>query len=698
MSGVTKPLLPSAALLWLLCGFVVLLLPQWGRLPPWLILACLLLAAWRWLVQLGRVRLPGRWLRLGVMGTLVAAYIATVSGRFSVDTAASFFVLAVGLKWLETRTHRDFFVLFFILVYLATVNFLFRQGIGWSLVILTGVGVILVALQLLHIPEQTRSPAGSLRRLGGMLLKTLPVVIALFIFFPRMAPLWSVPLVSEQARTGLSDSITPGDISSLAQSSERAFRVSFGGAMPEHRERYWRGLILDRFDGRTWSQWQEEPFRRLGRVNRDAGIGELAGNQYDVMMEASGERWVYALDHSRPVSANISRVPGELFRLERPADTSVRYRMALEPENRNPAGRLSEAERRRYLQLPSQGNDRSRALARELAADHNSDTGVANAVLSRFREQSYYYTLRPPAMPEDPVDTLLFEARRGFCAHYASAMAFLLRAADIPARIVAGYQGGSAGADDAYLIVRQYDAHAWVEAWFDDRGWVRLDPTAAIAPERIESGLRDAVADEGSFLEDDWTSPQRYEDLALLNWASLQMDRINYNWQRWVVGYQGESQMDLMDRLPGNIGLRELGYITAGLIGAALLLAALVATLRHGGRSRRDPVAGLLARWASLLSQQGVPVPAGATPMGLARLTEQRSPAAGPAARAFARDLNNHYYGAGARQRPRGLRGRATGYRLMRRRLARIRRELKRQPTRPGPAGRHSAGPQPRRS
>ncbi|MGM0569215.1 transglutaminaseTgpA domain-containing protein [Marinobacter sp.] len=691
--NVAVSLLPTRALLWLLCGFVLLLVPQWDRLPVWLIVACLALAGWRWLAQLGRVRLPGRWLRLTIMGGLIAVYVATVHGRFSVDTAASFFVLAVGLKWLETANRRDFFVLFFILVYLATVNFLFRQGIGWSLVTLAGVVVILVALQLLHTPPDSRQSAfRGLRRLGTMLLKTLPVVIALFIFFPRMAPLWSVPLVSEQARTGLSDSMTPGDISSLAQSSERSFRVSFGGDIPEHRDRYWRGLILDRFDGHTWSQWQEEPYRRLGRVDRDAGIETLAANQYDVLMEASGQRWVYALDNSRAVSGNISEVPGELFRLERPADTSVRYRMALEPET-GEVGELSPGERRRYLQLPSSGNQRSRQLARELATGTASDLAFANAVLNRFREQPYYYTLRPPAMPDDPVDTLLFDDQRGFCAHYASAMTFLLRAADIPARVVAGYQGGSAGADDAYLIVRQYDAHAWVEAWLDGQGWVRLDPTAAIAPQRIESGLRDAVAEEGSFLEDNWASPQRYGDLALVQWVSLQMDRINYNWQRWVVGYQGQSQMDLMSRLPGGIGLRELGYITAGLIGVALLVAAMVAAFRHGGGKRPDPATVMVLRWERILRQRGVAVPAGATPLQLASLTEQQAPSAGRIARAFAGDLNNHYYGTGARLRRGSRHHRTTGLRLMRRRLAHVRRELKRRSTTHGPARQHTADP-----
>jgi hypothetical protein len=356
------------------------------------------------------------------------------------------------------------------------------------------------------------------------------------------------------------------------------------------------------------------------------------------------------------------------------------------------AGALSPSERRRYLQLPEQGNERSRELARELADSADSDLDLARSILARFREQPYFYTLRPPTMPDNPVDTLLFDAKRGFCAHYASATTFLLRSAGIPARIVAGYQGGSAGADDAYLIVRQYDAHAWVEAWVEGRGWVHLDPTAAIAPDRIESGLQDAMAEEGSFLEDNWASPQRYGDVAAVQWLSLQMDRVNYNWQRWVVGYQGQSQMDLMSRLPGSIGLRELGYTTAFLVGLALLVAGIIAALRHTGGRSDDPVATLVARWVRFLQQQGVSVPQGATPEQLASLTSAQAPAAGRLAQAFARDLNNHYYGPDSRRTRSGAGKKPLALRVMRRRLSAIRRELRRS-TRNRPAGRRSSSP-----
>ncbi|MBI42804.1 DUF3488 and transglutaminase-like domain-containing protein [uncultured Marinobacter sp.] len=661
--------LPSQGLLWLVAAFIVLLLPQWDRLPAWLIAVCLVLAGWRWLAQRGRVRLPGRLPRMGIMALLITVYIASVSGRFTVDTAASFFVLAVGLKWLETRNHRDFYVLFFILAYLASVNFLFRQEILWTLVNFLALGLLLVALQVVNAPDLPDGLASGWRRLGGLFLKGLPFVILVFVFFPRMGPLWTVPLVSGHARSGLSDTLRPGDISHLAQSSERVFRVTFGGAVPAYRDRYWRGLVLDYLDGETWRQTGGAPVEPLARVATDGGVGPLAATEYEVLLEPTDRRWAFALAGSEAASGNLFEVEEDLFRFPRPADSPVRYRLRLTGLQKVPGTPLDATQRHRYLQLPEQGNPRARALAASLAG-RLADTDVVAELLTRFQQQPYFYTLRPPAMPENGVDALLFDQRRGFCAHYAGATTFVLRAAGIPARIVVGYQGGEAGVDDEYLIVRQYDAHAWVEAWLDGRGWVRVDPTAAIAPARIESGLRDAVAEEGSFLESNPFSPQRYRDIALLQWASLQLDRINYQWQRWVVGYQGQSQMDLMSRLPGGLGLRELGYLTAGGVGVGLLALGLVSYVRSPREARRDGHRRLLEAWQALCRRAGVEVRPGDTPDDLAKRLARTRPEAGDTARRFARMINSHYYNPSAPASSSDLR-------RMRRTLSIIRRQLR---------------------
>lgn len=647
MQALATSSLSSRAIVWLLVSFALLLVPQWDRLPLWLLMACAALAGWRWLAQTGRVGLPGRLLSAMVMVSLVGVYIATVHGRFTVETASSFFVLAVALKWLETRTARDFYVLFFILCYLAAVNFLFRQSVLWAVLNLAAVFVLLVGLQVLNAPDAPDVMAAGWKRLGGLLLKTLPVVVLLFIFFPRMSPLWSVPLVSGQAKTGLSDQMEPGSISNLAQSSERAFRATFAGSLPPHRERYWRGLILDRFVDGRWEQWPVDPRQPAGRVLSDGGVGPLKPGQYDVLMEPTFQRWAFALDDSRAVSANISETATGLFRFNRPADTSVRYRLQQSGPRQNEA-QLSELDRQRYLSLPSDGNPRARTLAESMRADYPSAAELIRKLMQRFRTEAYFYTLRPPKMPNNSVDALLFDVKRGFCAHYASATAFVLRAAGIPARVVLGYQGGSPGAGNDYLIVRQYDAHGWVEAWIPGQGWIRVDPTAAISPARIESGLQDAVADEGSFLENEWASPQKYGDVAWLQWASLKLDRINYQWQRWVVGYQGQTQMNLMSSLPGNLSLRELGYFSAGLFGAGVLAAGLWSTWRQRRRRPRDPAMRLLDDWQRLLERTGIAVGPASTPSELAASASRQQPEASRLHHAFARAMNNHYYGDGA--------------------------------------------------
>ena len=674
----TPDLIPGAALVWLMGGFALLLLPQWDRLPVWLMVSCIVLAAWRWLAQLGKLRLPGRWSRSGLMVVLVAVYIATVQGRFTVETASSFFVLAVGLKWLETRTVRDFYVLLFILVYLSSVNFLFHQEIHWTVVNLAGVLVLFVGLQVLNAPGIAGAARSGWKRLGLMFLKTLPVVVLLFVFFPRMEPLWSVPLVSGEARTGISDSMTPGDISSLAQSDARAFRVTFGDDIPPHRDRYWRGLFLDTLNGDTWRQSRNREFRRPGRVAVDGGVGQLQPEEYDVLLEPTDQTWAFALEGSEPVSDNVTRNEEGLFRFDRPADSTVRYRMALTPEGDSSLNALQNP--RQYLQLPASGNPRTRELAQTLKAQTSGPQELAVSILRRFREQQYFYTLRPPKMPDNGIDALLFDSKRGFCAHYAGAMTFLLRAADIPARVVVGYQGGEPGAGNEYLIVRQYDAHAWVEAWMPGQGWTRFDPTAAISPERIESGLRDAMEEEGSFLENDWTSPQRYGDMAMVQWASLQLDKMNYQWQRWVVGYQGQSQMNLMSRLPGGFGLRELGYVTSGVVGGALLFAGLFTALRGRSFARRDPLSRVLGRWHAVCEDAGVPVRHGETPSRQAERLARAEPSVAASAMTFARLVNKLYYAQDLQKHPDRLsnQGIREELRRMRRLLGTLSKQIKR--------------------
>ena len=637
------PALQAFSVNWLLFGFALLILPQWARLPIWLVLVTSGLAIWAWAGKRFGVRMPGRVLRILLVLVLAVIFAVTVRGRFTVEAASDFFVLTVALKWLELRSRRDLYVLFFILCYLAAVNFLFRSSPGWALLDFVGILALFNALQGSQGGYLKRGMLQTWKRMGKLFLLALPLVIGLFIFFPRISPLWSVPLVSDRGTTGFSDTVAPGDISHLAQSDRRAFRVRFGGELPPPRERYWRGLVLEDYDGRAWRERQSySPLSPPGKVNSEAGAGPLPTDEYEVLLEPTYQRWGFALRDSVPVSSNISAMGDSLIRFRRPVDTTVRYRMkrlSVAP----PPAHLTAAVRFRDTALPSGGNPKTRAWALSLRARYGTPSAVVAAVLNYFHTQPFYYTLNPPKLGADPMDTLLFQTRRGFCAHYASATAYVLRAAGIPARLVVGYQGGEVGADGRYLIVRQYDAHAWVEVWLGGR-WVRVDPTAAIAPERIEQGLQSAVSDPADFLADNWMAPSRYNNIAWVRWINLQMDAFNYRWERWVVGYQGNTQLALFGHLSRHVGKRELGWISAGLVGLFALGVALWSLWRARQERRGEGTARLFSQWRALLSKAGVASQASETPLQIARRAYDRDPALGRLSMNFARQLNSHYY------------------------------------------------------
>lgn len=587
---------------WLL-AFGLILLAQLQRLPLWLSLGALAAAFSGWLLQKRQRRgLGGFW--LGMLAVASAAgFWGYYRGQFTVDTAASFLVLTVALKWLELGRRRDLFILFFIQCYLAVVTLLFHQSMLWA-------GVLLASLFLLFTGLQVALGGGvqgmgreAMKRSAMVFVRMLPVVVVLFVFFPRVGPLWSVPMVSEQGQTGLSDSMSPGDITNLAQDDEAAFRVTFGGETPEPGQRYWQALVLDRFEDEGWHRRDTQERDGVSRVPEDASAEDLEQDEYEIMLEPHGRRWGFALADSEPASTNVSLNRNGMVRFERRVDTRRRYRMR-RVENAGPA-RLPDSARRYYTRLPEEGNPQTREWVREQRSNSEGKRALIQRLMTHFNEMPFRYTLKPESLGEsDTIDSLMFDTREGFCEHYASALAFMLRAGGIPARVVTGYLGGESGVDNEYLIVRQYDAHAWVQAWLPDRGWVRLDPTAMIAPDRIESGLRESMREEGSFLQDNPFSMERYSDIGWFNWMRLRLDAANYYWQRWVVGYEGQTQLSLLNRLPGDIDRRMLGLITAGLVAVLILAGVGISVLRSRRRHFRSPWYRLYDQWCRWLESQ----------------------------------------------------------------------------------------------
>lgn len=582
VKGSETVLVPGKALTFII---VLQLLSHQAHAPAWLSIFLLLICGLTLLAQKSHSGQVPFLLKTVLMMSSSGVFILYYKTNFSVDMAASFLFLAATLKMLEISKRKDIFVFIFAMLYLSAVSFLFEQGIFNTLLQLL---IIISCFYVLFVVENADASLPSSRtiliKLHGktmlkMLLFSLPVVVILFLFFPRIAPLWQMPIKTQTAKTGMSSEMSPGDVSKLARSSEIAFRVTFDQTIPDKSERYWRGLILDEFDGRAWSRsYTQNIWERPQKV--DAGMFyETRYPAYQVMLVPHQERWVFALEGSTPASSNVMKAEMGVYRLKTDAIQATRYQMEMDPARRSAsinliptAYKLRDVDRARGsnfqdLQLPSGAlNPRTQVYIERLKVSFPSKVALASYLMQQFAEQSFFYTLEPPILGQHFVDEFFFDTRQGFCEHYASALAYMLRLASIPARIVLGYQGGDYIEQSQYLMVAQYDAHAWVEAFFEGVGWVRLDPTAMVAPQRILNGSGQTLSNEAGFLEDSpfASAAMKY---SLLNWVRLKLDEVNFQWQKLVVNYNQDQQDSFITKALGkNTLLRVALFFIYGFI------------------------------------------------------------------------------------------------------------------------------------
>jgi transglutaminase-like putative cysteine protease len=563
--------------LWLIAALVLVAAPHGMRLPLWIITLAVMLVAWRVYLARTRLALPRKWLLLVIVaGTVVGVYLQyrTIFGR---DAGIALLLVMLALKLLETRTRRDGALACLLGYFLVITNFLHSQSIPTGLYMLMCVWLItaaMVDLQLGHHRAGFRMP---MRASGLLLLQSAPLMLVLFLFFPRVpGPLWGLPHDAYSALTGLSDTMSPGSFVNLTLSDAVAFRVEFKEAAPAPKDLYWRGPVMWDFDGYSWTA----PPYAYGREARyDATWPPV---EYSVTLEPHNNRWLLALD--LPASVPPGAVPTSDFQLRSaaPVTSRIRYDMRSFLNPRFGASDTSQS-LRRALRLPAGYNPRAVELGRGLRQRFGDDKALMNEVLSMFRNEAYFYTLSPPMLGDHPVDDFLFRTRRGFCEHYASAFAVVMRAAGIPARIVTGYLGGEINPVGNYMIVRQSDAHAWTEVWFAGEGWVRVDPTAAVSPLRVESGIAAAVP------RTDPLPLLARGDYAWLRQMRLTWDSLANAWNQWVLGYDPERQREFMKR----IGIdRDTWEMLAAILVVATLsvtLALFLLTMRRM-RATADPV------------------------------------------------------------------------------------------------------------
>ena len=602
-----------ASLPWTLAALAVSLIPHVVFLPVWITGAFVVCGGWRYLIERRRRPLPSPWFRAGLALACFLGVLATYQSISGVGPGSSLLAIMAALKLLETRHRRDQFVLLFISIFLV-MSSLLREQYLWSLPYLVVAMLFIMTAWLRMSAADQETPRQSFRTGVRLMLYAAPLAVAMWVFFPRIAtPFWAVPIDTSAGTSGLSDTMSPGDISSLSLSDAVAFRVNFDGQIPAPRDRYWRGLVLNRFNGRTWSGG-EPIFSR-----RDDSEIQFLGNPltYTITLEPTRQRWVFALD--MPYAWNLprtERVQQQLLARIQPIDQRVAYEAISYTEYRTEID-IRDPYRSWNLAVPAGSNLETAALARTMRAEAGSDAAYVDAVLRKFNTEEFYYTLEPPALGRDPVDQFLFDTRRGFCEHYASAFAVMMRAAGIPARIVLGYQGGELNPMGNYLIVRQSDAHAWTEIWLEGIGWRRIDPTAAVAPERIDAGRTGAMFDG---IGEAWglSAPSEF-----LHQLGLTIDALSAKWNEWILGYGPDTQNRFMEWL----GMDDPDWpkMMLTLIGAVtglIVLISMLLMLRYRPPPR-DRAAILYRRF---VRKAGVEPRVGETPASFAARAADASP------------------------------------------------------------------------
>jgi transglutaminase-like putative cysteine protease len=597
-------------------------------LPVWLMLVLLVCTAWRLRVLRGHWESPS-WIFKGMVMLLgVAALAMSGLNPLSLGTMSSLLLLSFAFKTLETTHRRDALVIVFTGYFLVAVQFLFSQSIAaamYGVVCLTLLTAALVAVQ----ESPNKKVSDHVKLAGLMLLQCLPLMIIIYLFFPRLPPLWAVSLPSDQAKSGISDHMAPGDIARLAQSDSTAFHVTFKGARPSQNKLYWRGLVLSAFDGRTWSQFPEKTWfgghENVSQQNLPNLPTVSPGQsvlEYDILFEQTGQSWLFSLP--TVVSWKGDALRGLDYRLisrqalNSPTELTV-FSDIDSPRN----APLNQALRKLNLSIPPDQNPRARARAKQWRAEAGTDKAYAQYIMAYFRDQNFFYTLRPPLTgASNTIDRFLFETRRGFCSHYAGSFVYLMREAGIPARVVAGYQGGEWNESGNFLTVREYDAHAWAEIWIEGEGWIRFDPTFMVAPERIEQNLQTAVEGEGSFLEESVFSPARIRWLTTLR---QKWDAVQYGWRQWVLGYDTETQSRWLKSWIGKVNMLRVALVFGGLF--ALILLSWLVMMGYFRRTEVvSPSLKLYRKLCRKLGKQGLTRPPDATPGQFALMAENKLP------------------------------------------------------------------------
>ena len=571
--------IPRLVFIWILISQAFLLFPHILRTPQLVLPLYVFCLTWRLMIFKGRWRYPSGLVKAFlVLASLV--FIVSLDQRvLSIESMVLLLITAFQLKLIEMQDRRDLLISVYLAYFVIATELIFNQGLLSAIYMVISVLLVSTGLIAAHMGLTRLSFFHPLKVSARLMLFSVPIMLVAFLVFPRIGPLWTLPSPAQSGKTGMSSSLSPGSISNLAESDELAFRVQFAGSPPPMQQLYWRGLVLSAFDGNTWTVADQQRFVDDGRALY-GDLTEQTSYDYQMIVEANDRHWMFPLDGITQFDAHARLFDDYSLRHIGKIQQREAWQMRSSPQAKKTV-RLSVQQQRFNTALPAGQNPKTHALAQQLWQQSDSAEDYLQQILLYFNQQPFVYTLTPPLLGQHANDDFLFNTRRGFCEHYANAFVILARAKGLPSRIVVGYQGGDVNPYEQHVSVRQLDAHAWAEVWLEGQGWVRFDPTYAVAPERIERGSQDTLREDPRFLAQSPLSAVKLANVAWLKNLQYRIDGLNFLWHSKVLSYQGAQQQNVLAALMGKVSLLRIAILIISVLLVSSLLVFAVYYLQH---------------------------------------------------------------------------------------------------------------------
>lgn len=607
--------IPRNSLLMLMAAFTIVTIPHIAQVSLWIIGAGFFCVWWRWRIFIGKSNFLSIWKKALLVFTCGTAVVLSEGVTQNLETWAALLIMAFSLKLLETKTQRDAYVVIFIAYFVIALAFIFSHSIGmvaYELCALILVTAATIGMNQFHTRVEIFK---SVKIASKILAQAIPLMIVLFVLFPRIGPIWAISSSNQQARSGLSSEMTPGDIAKLSLSDEIAFRAIFKGITPPTSDLYWRGRVYTNFNNGTWSETDiPSTFNNISKIDwashSDTAwfipkvIEDSEALSYTILLEPTHNQWLVGMDLAIPKNPSTGTTWDYKLIHRQPVQSLLKYEVNTYP-NAVLNTWLPEFLRILTTKIDKDDNPQTILFAKNLYAESTSTEDFVEQILTQIRNQPFHYTLEPPKLDnENSIDQFWFETRQGFCTHYAGAMVYMLRAAGIPARMVGGYQGGEINPITKHVVVRQYLAHAWVEYWTSKKGWQRVDPTAAVAPSRIHDGL------SSSLPENDLNSLSIFSNARINQMPALQkimflFESIEHRWNLFIIGYNSELQINLLEKLLGKItAFRIAMFLLAGAFLSTLFVA--ISLFMTSRDKKKHPVIKVFQHFSTRMAKQGL--------------------------------------------------------------------------------------------